>query len=130
MPRHAFWVIVTGANATAFRAREREDLLPTLKQLQRTQPDAVLKWFERGRIWESPLQAAEARRVKRPSGPPRGRAWRPGGNHKDPRARFELTRDQKRAKFKRQLRGGPCSHKPEDSVSRPIRRRTKKESDE
>lgn len=101
--RHSYWVIVTGADATAFRARQPEDLLPTLKQLQRTQPDAVLKWFERGRLWESPEHAlAESRRPK--PRPARDRSWRPGGNHVDPRARFQLSRDEKRHRFKQRQR--------------------------
>jgi hypothetical protein len=41
----------------------------------------------------------------RPQGPPgggdrRGRDWRPGGEHKDPRDRFKVPRDVKRARFK------------------------------
>ena len=101
--RHAYWVIVSGANATAFRARRPEDLLPTLKQLQRTQPDAAMKWFERGRLWDSPEQAlADLRRPRMSSG--RGRDWRPGGSHTDPRARYKLSRDEKRARFKQRLR--------------------------
>jgi hypothetical protein len=100
---HAFWVIVTGTSATAFRARRKEDLLPTLHQLQRTQPDAVVRWFDRGKLWESPIEAREALRSKgrRPAGERRGAEWRPGGSHKDPRARFKRTRDEKREQFKR-----------------------------
>ena len=101
--RHTYWVIVSGTDATAFRARRPEDLLPTLKQLQRTQPDAVLKWFERGRLWESPEQALADLRGPRAK-PMRGRGWRPGGNHVDPRARFEVSRDEKRRRFKQRLR--------------------------
>jgi hypothetical protein len=115
---HRCWVILVGNVPTSFRAKEREDLVPTFKQLQRTQPEVTLRWFERGRVWENPdaaraasLLAAEAAKVRRPRrdpalGPPRGKEWRPGGEHKDPRARFELTRDQKRAKFKRNLIAG------------------------
>lgn len=112
---HRCWVILIGAVPTSFRAREREDLVPTFKQLQRTQPEVALRWFERGRVWESPdaaqaaiKLAATLAREKRPrrepgAEPRRGKEWRPGGEHKDPRARYELTRDQKRAKFKRNL---------------------------
>jgi hypothetical protein len=115
---HRCWVILVGSVPTSFRAKEREDLVPTFKQLQRTQPEVTLRWFERGRVWENPdaaraasLLVAEAAKVRRPRrdpalGPPRGKEWRPGGEHKDPRARFELTRDQKRAKFKRNLIAG------------------------
>jgi hypothetical protein len=95
------WVIVSGAHATAFRSRYAEDLQPTLKQLQRTDPEATVKWFERGRLWESPEAAKEA--PVRAYGRSRGKDWRPGGAHVDPRAKYEVTRDQKRARFKKRL---------------------------
>lgn len=112
---------MTGTDATAFRAREREDLLPTLKQLQRTQPDAVLKWFERNRLWASREEAEAAKRVRRRPSPPRGRDWRPGGSHIDPRARYRQTRDQKRARFKRR-----ATAKRTESTERPKDRKNKK----
>ena len=102
MPRHGHWVIIAAKAPTAFRAKHRETLIPTLRQLQRTQPDAELRWFDGGRLWASPAEAEEARR--RPPGPKRPAAWRPGGDHRDPRARFELSRDEKRARFKRRQR--------------------------
>jgi hypothetical protein len=108
MPRFIYWTILIGNEPTAFRAREREDILPTLKQLQRKHPNAVLRWFERGRLWDSPEQAraelAEARRqrpVPRPSG------WRPGGEHRDPRERFKAPREQKKRQILRRLRRKP-----------------------
>jgi hypothetical protein len=106
---HGYWVIFAGAVPTSFRARTRDVLLPTLHQLQRTQPDVTLKWFERGRVWSSPLEAKEAALAarSRPRQPKRPRDWRPGGEHRDPRQRFELTRDQKRARFKARSRRGP-----------------------
>jgi len=104
---HGYWIILDGATPTSFRARQREILLPTLRQLQRTQPAVSLKWFDRGRLWASPEEALEAletlRRERRPARP---REWRPGGTHRDPRKRFELTRDQKRARFKGRRRPG------------------------
>jgi hypothetical protein len=106
---HSFWVIVDGTTPTAFRARQREDLLPTLKQLQRTQPAVVLRWFDRGQLWESPIAAREALKMKRRLRSDRGPAWRPGGSHVDPRERFKVTRDQKRARFKRRRFGKPGS---------------------
>lgn len=99
--RHAFWVIVTGTTPTAFRSRYREDLLPTLTQLQRTAPDAVLQWFDRGKLWASPEAARDALKSDRRQPPPRNRDWRPGGDHKDPRAKYKITRDEKRARFKK-----------------------------
>jgi hypothetical protein len=97
------WVIVDGTQPTAFRSRDAEDLIPTLKQLQRTQPDVTLMWFERGRLWRSPEDAQRAliERRRTPSG--RGREWRPGGEHKDPKARPQVPRDEKRALFKKRL---------------------------
>ena len=106
-----FWVILAGATATAFRAQRREILLPTLRQLQRTQPDVSLKWFERNRVWSSPQEARDALIARRQQAR-RPAAWRPGGEHRDPRQRFELTRTQKRARFKARQRrdgsGGPA----------------------
>jgi hypothetical protein len=34
--------------------------LPTLHQLQRTQRNVTLQWFERNRLWASPEEAHEA----------------------------------------------------------------------
>ena len=105
-PRYAFWTILIDRQPTAFRAREREELLPTLAQLRRTNRDVVMKWFARGRLWESPEEERAAQVVRREgprdrrgpsaaSGEKRGRDWRPGGQHKDPRARFQKRRGPK-----------------------------------
>lgn len=87
-PRYAYWTILIDNGPTAFRAAAREDLLPTLHQLQRKNANVVLKWFERGRLWESPEEAREARRTPKPV-EKRDRDWRPGGLHRDPRARWK-----------------------------------------
>ena len=106
-PRYAYWTILIDKGPTAFRARDKDDLLPTLNQLRRTNKDVELKWFARGRLWDSPEQEQLAARmpvVKRP------RDWRPGGNHKDPRERFKTRgprRDHRPAKDHGQRRGGP-----------------------
>ena len=123
------WVIVAGTQPTAFRARDAEDLVPTLRQLQRTQSDVSLMWFERGRLWPSPDEARHAllERRRQPTG--RGRDWRPGGNHKDPRAKFDVPRDVKRARFKKRLiagrirdeETGPSSRPPSGGSSGPSR---------
>lgn len=131
MALRAFWVILVGETPTSFRAKMREDLVPTLRQLQRTQTDVRLRWFERGRIWESPQQAigvaklaGTVARERRP------KEWRPGGEHRDPRARFELTRDQKRAKFKREQREDRSEDRPrERSHDRPKDRPADRPSD-
>ena len=98
---HSFWMIIDGAVPTAFRARQREDLLPTLHQLQRTQPGVRLVWFEAGRSWDSPEAAREARELRRRESRDRKPSWRPGGSHVDPREKYKLTRDEKRARFKK-----------------------------
>lgn len=100
---HAFWVILAGAVPTAFRSPKREDLLATLHQLQRTQSDVTLQWFDRGKLWESPEAARAALLVKGRPFPDRKADWRPGGSHRDPRARYQLSRDEKRARFKKRL---------------------------
>jgi hypothetical protein len=96
-PRFAYWTILIDNAPTAFRAREAAELLPTLNQLKRKNKDVVLKWFARGRLWESQQQERDdlQRRKLRARTPApkgahekRGRDWRPGGAHKDPRARF------------------------------------------
>ena len=83
---HRCWVILVGNVPTSFRAKEREDLVPTFKQLQRTQPEVTLRWFERGRVWENPdaaraasLLAAEAARFSDHVGHLLGGAHRRGG---------------------------------------------------
>ena len=88
-PRYAYWTILVDGRPTAFRAREREELLPTLNQLKRKSPDAAMKWFGGGRLWQSPEEAEAARRRPKAPREPRGRDWRPGGNHRDPRDRFK-----------------------------------------
>src|SRR4051812_25981279 len=91
-PRYAYWTILIDHAPTAFRARLQEDLLPTLKQLQRTNTDVALKWFERGKVWDSPDAArATAHGPVRPH-ENRGRDWRPGGTHEDPRNRFKKSK--------------------------------------
>ena len=89
-PRYSYWTILAGGLPTAFRATEREELLPTFNRIREKHPDAEMKWFARGRLWTSPeesradLTSARARR---------DRDWRPGGEHRDPRQKF---RDAKR----------------------------------
>lgn len=107
-PRHHYWTIILEGKPTAFRAHLEEELLPTLRQLQVRHPDAVMKWFARGRLWESQDQErADALAKRRPRTAPqdrRPRDWRPGGEHKDPRDRFKIPRDEKRRRFAENLR--------------------------
>lgn len=87
-PRYVYWTILAGGLPTAFRAASQEDLLPTLKRLQERHPDAEMKWFARGQLWSSP---EEARRPPAPAAR-RGPEWRPGGEHRDPREKFERAK--------------------------------------
>jgi hypothetical protein len=88
-PRYAYWTILIDGKATAFRAKDREELLPTLNQLRRKNDDVALRYFSRGKLWDSPEQADWANRNARDVGERRDRDWRPGGSHRDPRSRFE-----------------------------------------
>jgi hypothetical protein len=88
-PRYAYWTILIDQKPTAFRARDKEELLPTFHQLQRKNSDVVMKWFARGRLWDTPEQAQWAQRNMQRPLEKRSRDWRPGGDHKDPRDRFK-----------------------------------------
>jgi len=88
--RYTYWTIILADGPTSFRARDRDSLVPTLKQLQSRDPKAVLKWFANGRLWDSPEQAREFTRLARMTWQKtRGPEWRPGGEHRDPRDRFK-----------------------------------------
>src|SRR5205823_12539645 len=80
-PRYAYWTILIDKGPTAFRARDKDDLLPTLNQLRRTNKDVELKWFARGRLWDSTEQEQLASRMPVLK---RTRDWRTAGHHKDP----------------------------------------------
>ncbi len=105
-PRYTYWTILAGGQPTAFRAKDRKELLSTLKQIRRKHPDAEMKWFARGHLWESPEDALREKQFGQKSREKRsekledrGRNWRPGGNHRDPRQAFKdikKSRNQKR----------------------------------
>jgi hypothetical protein len=97
-PRYAYWTILIDNRPTAFRARDREELLPTVAQLRRTNTDVVLKWFARGRIWESREAELAAQHQRRERKERRGPDWRPGGSHQDPRDRFRERPDRRPAR--------------------------------
>lgn len=104
-PRFVYWTIVAGGLPTAFRATEREELLPTFKRLQAKHPDAEMKYFARGKLWASQEEArlaAEARRTmdRRPDA--RGRDWRPGGEHQDPRQKFKDAKKDRNLKWRKE----------------------------
>jgi hypothetical protein len=108
-PRFAYWTILVGGLPTAFRSAEREELLPTFKRLREKHPDAAMQWFSRGKLWESPEVAREAllrERMGDERPRDRGRDWRPGGEHRDPRQKFidakkERNQDRRKQRFER-----------------------------
>jgi hypothetical protein len=113
-PRYAYWTILAGGLPTAFRAAERDDLLPTFKRIQDKHPDAQMKYFARGQIWDSP-EAARAAKEQPPrsarldEAAKRGREWRPGGEHRDPRQPFKdakkaRNQDRRKQRFERKNR--------------------------
>src|SRR5688572_33231500 len=66
-PRYVYWTILAGGLPTAFRAAERDELLPTFKRILEKHPDAEMKYFARGKLWDSPEAAREERESwKRP----------------------------------------------------------------
>jgi len=92
-PRYSYWTILAGGLPTAFRATERDELLPTFQRLREKHPDAEMKWFARGKLWNSPEEARragdrDASHRAPADGERRGRDWRPGGSHRDPRQKF------------------------------------------
>src|SRR3954452_981202 len=103
-PRFAYWTILIDNTPTAFRAHDRNELLPTLTQLKRTNEHVELKWFAQGKLWESPEAQHQAWRGPDAAEPQRNRDWRPGGDHKDPRARFDKEA-QRRKKREARARG-------------------------
>ena len=113
-PRYAYWTIIAGGLPTAFRAAQKDELQPTFSQIKLKHPDAEMKWFARGRLWDSPESARTANQrapqtSSQPSGPPRGREWRPGGEHRDPRQKFKDVKQarnaaQRKRKFERRQR--------------------------
>jgi hypothetical protein len=127
-PRYSYWTIIAGGLPTAFRAAEREDLLPTYARLREKHPDARMKWFARGKLWDSPAAARadlDARRAK-PGRPPRKREWRPGGEHRDPRQPFKdakkaRNRQWRERKFTRKRDG---DQKSPGGSRRPFKRRS------
>jgi 23S rRNA pseudouridine2605 synthase len=130
-PRHAYWTIIVDDQPTAFRAHDAEELEPTLNRLKEKHPSAVMRWFERGKLWESRDAARaegfgrgerrwEGPRPDRPESPagdtaresrrhgeeekPRDRKWRPGGDHRDPRQKYQDAKKAKWDRFKKNLR--------------------------
>ena len=131
-PRFAYWTILVDGQPTAFRAAEVDELLPTLKRMQVKQPGAEMKWFERGRLWPSRDEARDLLRRgytvaptepgRNPTPPPGARkSWRPGGEHRDPREKYQLAKKAKWQKFKQMVRSRPGhGPKPGDDAPAPF----------
>jgi hypothetical protein len=116
-PRFVYWTIILDGQPTAFRSATRDELLPTFNRIRAKHPDAQLRYFARGKLWYSDeeAQAAIIREKFERREQHRGRDWRPGGHHKDPRDRFKVPRDVKRARFKAR----DHFHKPEGGSRKP-----------
>ena len=124
-PRFAYWTILAGGLPTAFRAVERDELMPTFQRLREKHPDAEMKWFARGKLWNSPEEARGSRDERdsargRSDGesPHRGRDWRPGGSHRDPRQPFIDAKkarnvDRRKERFERRHRDDRNEQGPE-----------------
>jgi hypothetical protein len=118
-PRHAYWTILIDDQPTAFRAHDPEELVPTLNRLREKNPTAVMKWFERGQLFDSrdaARQAGMGQGERRWEGPrpeprhrtwqaePRDKNWRPGGDHRDPRQPYKDAKKAKWTRFKEKIR--------------------------
>src|ERR1044072_2056950 len=113
-PRYAYWTIIAGGLPTAFRAADRDELMPTFQRIKEKHPDAVMKWFARGKLWESQEAARAAER--RGGAPPHDDAnrHRHAGDRERPRG---ATADRNRG----DRRGGPSGPRKEDSRRRTVR---------
>ncbi len=129
-PRYTYWTIVAGGQPTAFRAKDRKELFSTLKQLRRKHPDSEMKWVDaQRRLWESPEAALREKEFGKNSREPRskkpedrGRNWRPGGNHRDPRQAFKDIKKSHNQK-RRQAHWEHKHRNDEDNQSGSTRRR-------
>jgi len=139
-PRYTYWTIIAGGLPTAFRAADRDELLPTFQRIKDKHPDAEMRWFARGKLWESPEEARAADRRKDSRGPSRsfdrregaaaehgvrGRDWRPGGAHRDPRQKFKDAQKQRNADHRQQRwqrkHAADSTHRPPPSPREPNR---------
>ncbi len=124
-PRYCVLDDLAGGLPTAFRAAEREELEPTFRRLREKHPDAEMKWFSRGKLWSSPDEALRPARTEVPerrSSAGRGRDWRPGGQHRDPRQPYKDAKkarnlDRRKDKFARK-HGDAGADRP-DRAERP-----------
>jgi hypothetical protein len=137
-PRFAYWTILVDDQPTAFRAKEPDELLPTLNRLKDKHPSAVMMWFQAGKLWRSRTEAQEAfvaarrdeaRKKRAAQEPPRDRKWRPGGAHRDPRQKYKDARKAKWTRFKERVRSGERPRPPGKPPQPQTRRRRKDEKE-
>jgi hypothetical protein len=128
-PRYSYWTIIADGLPTAFRAAERDELLPTFTRIKHKHPDAQMKWFARGKLWDSPESARREAETRQHAAAGRatqtGRDWRPGGNHRDPRQPYRDARKARNAanrksKFERR-RTSSASRGAQEPKNRPPR---------
>jgi len=126
-PRFVYWTIIAGGLPTAFRSAEREELMPTFQRLREKHPDAEMKYFAQGKLWDSPEQAREAREAQRRGEAPReggerrGRDWRPGGEHRDPRQKYKDQKKERNLRWREQKfdrKNRPPREKPQGAPLR------------
>jgi len=84
-------------------------------------PQPKDRWRNRPAFAKAPEGKPPTADRQRPA--PRGHDWRPGGEHKDPRDRFKVPRDVKRARFKAKLQRDRVSPKPGGPPVPPERQR-------
>lgn len=117
-PRYAYWTIIAGGLPTAFRTANRDELLPTFQRIKEKHPDAQMKYFARGKLWESP-EAARAAQTRRDT---RTRDWRPGGNHRDPRQKFIDAQKSRNAATRKERWERRNTSQPDKEIPRAHRR--------
>jgi len=97
----------------------REDRGPAPPRDARApRPQPKDRWRNRPALAKPPAGGPPTADGQRPA--PRGRDWRPGGAHKDPRDRFKVPRDVKRARFKAKLQRDRFDPKPRSGGTRPL----------
>jgi 23S rRNA pseudouridine2605 synthase len=96
--RGKLWYSEDEARAALIRDRfeKRERARPPFRD-RKPKPEG---WKPPGEAWKP---EAGGRKPEAAGRDHRGRDWRPGGEHQDPRERFKVPRDVKRARFKARL---------------------------
>ena len=106
-PRYSYWTIIAGGLPTAFRAAERSELMPTFTRLREKHPDAEMKWFARGKLWDSPEAARQDTEERR----------RPRDEVRPGRRDMRVRRDTPGGGDTREGRGRPSSDRHDRSPS-------------